>query len=323
MAFKHTLVCDTLAFLGYDVFQNPQEILAAIKNAGYDGADIPGSPEKADPAKLRKIADSLELKIPEVLGAWAYFHAGENRDLAGEDEEARRRGIEYAKKGIDFASALGASFFEVCAAQPPIPQIPFPHLPIKTLRKNFLESLKEICDHAGKRDIAILFEPLNCYEGYPGVLTTLYEAISLIHDLGYENTGIQPDVFHMNVSEGSIPDSLRAAGKLVRHFHLNETNRYALGTGHGEHKLILRTLKEIGFTGHLALYMPLISQEACQPAESGYSGSDSTQGTTSTDKPDLDAILTRQLSYVKDLESRIELQREVYRMGSPYGTVPS
>ena len=83
MGFKYSVVCDTLKWVGYDVFQDPRGVLTAIKHAGYDGADLPGDPARLNASVFRKIVEELGLKVPEVLGAWAYFHAGENRDLAG------------------------------------------------------------------------------------------------------------------------------------------------------------------------------------------------------------------------------------------------
>lgn len=313
MSFKYTVVCDTLKFVGYDVLENPKEILKVIKDAGYDGVDLPGDPENVNAKELRQIADTVGLNLPEVLGAWAYFHGGEDRDLAGEDEEARKRGIRYAKRTIALAVELGAQFFEICAPQPPIPQIPFPKIPIKTLRKNFMESLREICEYATGRGITILLEPLNCYEAYPGVLTTLYDALSLINELGVNNLGVQPDIFHMNIGEGSIPDALRAAGKHIRHVHLNETNHYSLGTGHADYQAILRTLKEVGFDGYLAIYMPFTTQEIFQVSSRGYGGSKPLAGGSVAVRPELRPILEFPLGYMKQIESAIDLQKGVYR----------
>ncbi len=314
MGFKYTVVADTLAFLGYDLNENTEEILQAVKNAGYDGFDVAGDREAIQAGELRRMADSQELEIPEVLGAWAYYHSGENRDLAGGDAEVRSRGIQYAKDSIELAVELGARYFEVCAAQPPIPQIPYPNVSIKTLRANFLEALKEICGYAEERDIEILFEPLNCYEGYPGVLTTLYEATNLIQDLGYANTGIQPDVFHMNVSEGSVPDALREAGTLIKHFHMNETNRYSYGSGHGDHRAIIRTLKEIGFSGYIAIYLPLVSQDVCRLG--GYIAS-AAAGEVA-EPADLSFYLEHQIQYLKQIENQVELQWAIYEKGETF-----
>jgi len=317
MGFKYTVVCDTLKFIGYDVLERPQEILEAIKGAGYDGADLPCDVDRINAKELRHIVDSLGLEVPELLGAWAYFHAGENRDLAGADEEARRRGILYSKKSINLAVEMGAQFFELCAAQPPVPEVPFPKLPIKTLRQNFLGSAREICEYAADRGITILFEPLNLYEAYPGVLTTVHDAIRIIDEIRFSNTGIQPDIFHMNIGEASIPDSLRAAGKYVKHVHVNETNHYALGTGHADFKAIVTTLKEINFTGYLAIYMPLTTREIFLMTSRGYGSSSSLQEGSALTRPDLKTYLERPLKYMKQIESLVELERTIRAENSP------
>ncbi len=313
MPLKYTVVCDTLSFVGYDVLEQPEEILTAIKDAGYDGADLPGAPGRADPKRLRKIVDSVGLDVPEVLGAWAYFHGGEDRDLAGDNEEARQRGIQHAREAIDFAVELGARFFEICAAQPPIYQIPFPKLPIETLRKNFAAAVKEICAYADERGISILLEPLNCYEAYPGVLATTYEAISMIEQFGMENVGIQPDIFHMNVGEASIPDSLRAAGKYVKHVHLNETNHREIGTGHADYKAIIKALKDIHYDGYLAVYMPFTTQEVFNMTGFGYGRSSSEGESEESGRLDLKAYLEHPLKYLKTVEAAIELESRIYR----------
>lgn len=308
MAFKYSVVCDTLRGVGYDVFQNPREVLTAIKTAGYDGADLGGNLERLDPDIVRPIAESLHLQLPEVLGAWAFFHGGENRDLAGLDEHARRTGIEYAKKAIDLTARVGARYFEICAAQPPIPELPFPQAPIPQLRQNFSAACREICEYAAPRGITILFEPLNQYEAYPGVLTSVYDAIRVMDELGYDNLGVQPDVFHMNISEGSTLDALKAAGKRIRVMHMNETNHSWFGTGHGDHAGILRFLKTIGFDGYLSLYMPFVSQEVMQLTRNGYGhAADDKQSAAraTVQRPNLLTTLTRQLSYLKEIESTL------------------
>jgi sugar phosphate isomerase/epimerase len=313
MPFKYAVVCDTLKWSGYNVLEDPQEILTAIKTAGYDGADLPGDPKRMDAQAMRQIVDSLGLEVPELLGAWAYFHAGENRDLAGSDEEARRTGIEYSKRTIDLAVALGAQFFQICAAQPPVYQFPFPELPIKTLRQNFLNATREICEYATERDITILFEPLNPYEAYPGVLTSVYDAIRVIDDLGFDNLGVQPDIYHMNISEASIPETLRAAGKRIKIVHMNETNHYRLGAGHADYKAIIRTLKEIEFDGYISFYMPLNSQEVAQMSAAGYGRSSAAgMGQTTVTRPDLRTVLEEQLQFLKEIERVVDAQRTIY-----------
>ena len=213
MSFKYSLQCDTLEWVGYHVLKEPDVVLRAAKEAGYDGVDLPGNPQAVDAREWRTRVADYGLAIPEVLAAWGYYHAGEERNLASTDPAKRASAVQYAKDVVDLAAGLGASYTELCAAQPAVPQLPFPVEPVAALRDNFRQSIREICAHAAPRGITILLEPLNTYEGLPEVLTTLYEAVNYIDELGLDNLGVQPDVYHMNVEEGSIPDALRHAGK--------------------------------------------------------------------------------------------------------------
>ncbi len=318
MAFRYTVVCDSLGYVGYDVLEEPEIVLRAIKDAGYDGADLPCRPGGMDTKRLRAMLECFDLEVPELLGAWAYHHAKEARSLASADEEERKRGIQYSKQGIDLCVEMGARFFEICAAQAMVPQVPFPRLPIKHLRTLFLDATREVCLYAAERDIAVLFEPLNRYEAYPGLLTTIEEALALIKALGMPNLGLQPDIYHMYVSESSVPDALRLGGKHVRHMHVNETNRRPLGTGHADYKAIVRVLREIGFDGYCAIYLPLVSQELAQLAGRGYGQSGEASAEQLRLRLPLQPILEHSIHYMKEMEHLVDMQRSAYEVGDPY-----
>ena len=304
MSFNYVVNGDTLGFLGHDVLENPQEVLKAIKDAGYAGVDLPGNPERVDAESLRQTVEDLGLVVPEVTGAWAwgYYGPGGDRNLAGPDEEARVMGVAYSKRLIDLAVALGAQFFPACPTQRPIYELPWPKVPSPILRESFLDSLRDLCQYAADRGVTVVIEPLNRYEAWAGVATTIEETLSLIEDLGVDNLGIQPDVFHMNIAESSICGALRTAGQHIKHMHINETNHASLGTGHADFHAIIKTLKDVSFAGYVSVYMPFTTQEAWQR----------------TDKLDLLAYLERTLRYLKEIETAVDLQRSTYDAGAPY-----
>ena len=313
MPFKYTLMCDTLPWVGHNVLEMPDEVLRAAADAGYDGVDLPGDPTRMDGQQWRQRVEKFGLDVPEVLGAWGYYHAGEERNLASPDKDKRQYAVRYANSAVDLAADIGARFVELCAAQPAVPELPFPRQSIRTLRQNFRESIKEVCGHAAERGVTILLEPLNCYEGIPGVLTTVYEAINYVDELRLENLGIQPDVFHMNIEEGSILDAVRAAGTRIKHFHLNETNHCAHGMGHADYTEIFRILKGIGYQGYLATYMPRMTQEIAEstPGNMYHGGNRPQEGDAST-RPNLRDVLDRTLGYLKRVERAVDLSREFY-----------
>ena len=104
----------------------------------------------------------------------------------------------------------------------------------------------------------------------------------------------------MNISESSITDALRAAGKRIRVFHMNETNHYRLGTGHADYKAIIRTLKECSFAGYVTVYAPLISEDVFHKKGQ------------SPDRPDLKTALGEQLRFLKEMESIVDAERTIY-----------
>ena len=315
MSFKYALVADSLAWVGYSIFENTDAVLGAVKEAGYDGIDLPGSPSTMDGAEWKKRVADAGLEVPEVLGAWGYGHAGEVRNLASKEDDVRRYAVQYALDTVDLAADAGARFVEVCAAQPAVPELPFPKDPISVLRENFRQSLREICAHAKERGIKIVMEPLNSYEGFPGVLTTLYEALHYIEDLGLDNLGIQPDVFHMNLEEGSIPDAVRAAAPYIWHFHLNETNHYSHGMGHADYKGIFRILKGIHYDGFLANYCPLTTQEIINAGATGQvygSAGEERGGNDKSVRPDLLEVLSTMVQFQKNTEKAVDLSRVRY-----------
>lgn len=315
MGFKYTVVCDTLLWVGYNVIETPQEVLAAIKDVGYDGVDLPSSPKVMDGKQWRSYAQDVGLDVPELLGAWSYYHAGEDRNLASPDPAIRHQAIQYARDSVDLAAEVGACFSQLCAAQPAVPELPYPKAPIAMLRQHFKESIKEICEHAAGRGIDILLEPLNCYEGIPGVLTTVIEAVNYCEELGLSNLGVQPDIYHMNISESSVIAALYRAGRHIKHLHVNETNHMMHGTGHANYIEIVRALKAIGYDGYLAFYLPQTTQQIFQSTPGiGYGQSGEQERGQAVVKESLRHYLAQPLRLLKEIEQAVDRERSQYEV---------
>ena len=62
----------------------------------------------------------------------------------------------------------------------------------------------------------------------------------------------------------------------------------------------MQTLKEIGFSGYMTVYMPLMTRELFNMAFRGMVD----EGTT-PEKPDLDRLLTETIGYMKSVEAEI------------------
>ena len=296
MAYKYSVAALTLGFLGYNACDETEEVFKAVTEAGYDGIDLFDFAEKRDVERIKRAAASTGLKIPEVMGNWG----GPDKDLACEDAGVRRKAIQYGKEVIEMCVELGSGTLGYCLPQPTPAEACFTVLPIEVLKKNLVNSLKEICSYAADRGINVAIEPLNCYESYPCLMNTISETMSVIKELDCDNIGLQPDVFHMNVGEGSILDALRSAGKCVKHIHMNETNHFSFGAGHADLKGIYRTLKEIEFSGYITVYMPLVSRELFNLTFRGI-----TDGAGKLSNNELKSYLSGAIDYLKKVELSI------------------
>lgn len=111
----------------------------------------------------------------------------------------------------------------------------------------FVDTTRRICEVAARLDVTIILEPINRYEINFG--NTLDEVAALVGKVGFPNLGLMPDVFHMNIDEAKIGDSLVEHGPLIRYIHLADSNRLAPGQGHLDFEEVFWALKRIRFDG--------------------------------------------------------------------------
>lgn len=199
------------------------------------------------------MAESLGLKVPAIVGAWALWHAGEERDLASPNEEIRQTGVRYALKCIDLAATFDPPPLYEIVACPAQSEYPKTKVPYQVLFDQYARSAETIAKHAAQRGVNIIIEPVNRFEAYAGFMNSIPEVLALIDKVAMDNVYALADFFHVNMEDGPITDTLRAAGDRLAHIHLADSNRQAPGTGHIDFLDVIRTLNDIGFTGYMAV----------------------------------------------------------------------
>ena len=258
MDLKYSVVLNTLntGDAGCSIWEHPNEMLETIAAAGYDGVDMDGEPDRIDRDRFNEVRDlafSMGLKVPALLGAWAPWHCGEERDLCSPDEAVRTRGVAYARRAVDLAAEFEEPpLFQLCAC-PIENEYPLSAIPIDTLRSQFVRSAAEIAEYASSKRVNIAIEPVNKFEAHAGFLNAIPEAMSVIDEIDADNLGVQADFYHMNMADGNFVETLKLMEGKLLHIHLAESNRYLLGSGHLDFAGIVRTLKEMNFTGYLSM----------------------------------------------------------------------
>lgn len=112
------------------------------------------------------------------------------------------------------------------------------------------EALEDLGETAQKEGGELLFEPLNRYE--TNVLNCLADTVEFLDGLQTKKIKILADLFHMNIEEADLPQSVRTAGSRLGHIHFADSNRRAIGFGHLPMSSIMCALREIGYHGYLS-----------------------------------------------------------------------
>lgn len=116
------------------------------------------------------------------------------------------------------------------------------------------------------QNIVLAVEPLGPEE--TSFLTTAESTIRLIRDIGSEHVGLILDVKAMSTELISIPQIIEQSQGCLKHFHANDPNRQGPGMGAVDFVPILKSLKQIGYTGWVSVevfdYSPGIDRIASQ-----------------------------------------------------------
>ncbi len=278
---------------GGDDWKQPEIIFEAVADAGYGGVDFDVEPDRIESEYFYRVAEmakSYGLEIPSLIGAWGIWHAGEERDLASSDPEIRQFAVRYAHRSIDLAAGLDQPPIFDFAAVTSDPTYPVTKVAPEVLRRNFVESTREIAAYAADKNVPVAVEPINRFEGYAGFLNSIPDALSIVKEIGDPNLGVVADLFHVNIEDSSVPEALRLAGEHLSTVHLTESNRQILGTGHIDYTQVVRALDAIGYDGWMEV-------KAAPPL------------------PDWKTVAVESLTYMRQIERTAILQAQLSGAG--------
>lgn len=209
---------------------------------GFDAIEIfPRSVRELDPSRLKKILSRNKLTLA-AMGSGAGWVVEKLR-LTDISPAVREKAVQFIREVIDFAAEFGAPAI-VGSMQGRIE----PGVDRAQALTWLKEALRELSAAARARKTVLLFEPLNRYE--TNVLNTVAETIALLEPI--DNVKILCDLFHMNIEEVHVAQSLESAGARLGHFHLADSNRRAAGLGHIDYAPIAAALKRMKYRGYVS-----------------------------------------------------------------------
>ena len=94
----------------------------------------------------------------------------------------------------------------------------------------WLDGLREATDHAEKVGGSLLVEAINRYEN--SISVTVADAVGFARQMDSPAVRAMGDVFHMNIEEVDLGQSLVDAGDMLAYVHLADSQRLEPGKGH-------------------------------------------------------------------------------------------
>ncbi|MGV8879692.1 MAG: TIM barrel protein [Sphingobacteriaceae bacterium] len=234
-----------------------QDLEAGMKKAavlGFDAVELfTASADAIDVSLVKQLSAMFKMPVCAVgTGAGKVIHG---LTLTDPDAGIRSKAIAFIQDMIAFGAALqapaiigsmqGSTIAGVSRAQS-----------LQWLG----EALHILAQTAESLSVPLIYEPLNRYE--TNLFNRFTETVDFIETLDTNNIKLLADLFHMNIEEQSIPETILKYGRYIGHIHFADSNRQAIGLGHTDIQPIAAALKTIGYQGGIsAEIFPLPDQD--------------------------------------------------------------
>jgi len=223
------------------VWRGFEDSIAKAADLGYQGVELAvGEAGDVDADQLSGWLDRRGLSVSCISTGQVFAVGG--LYFTHPDPEARAKVVDVFAGLIDLASDFGG-LINVGRTRGFIGEGQSP----TEAEALFIETAREICDQAAEQNVTIIIEPVNRYE--INFVNNLDEGAELLAKVERPNLGLMPDVFHMNIEDAHVGQSLARHGDLVKYIHLADSNRLAPGEGHLDFDDVFDGLARGGFDG--------------------------------------------------------------------------
>lgn len=117
------------------------------------------------------------------------------------------------------------------------------------------KTLCRVAELAEKHDVVYNFEQLNTktdHAGYP--FPHVEDVVHLLEAVGSPRIRLLCDVYHVQIEQGNVIQTIRDYAKLVGHVHVADVpGRHEPGTGEINYPVVAETLRDVGYEGVVGL----------------------------------------------------------------------
>ena len=197
-------------------------------SAGFDGIELRGTED------WRERLDELRA-VREQGVVFSSVCLISDRFIGDFDADRRREAVEHMKHLLSGIAELGGTG----AVTPAAYGLASRRLPPFEVPRT------------EKEDRRVLLEPLNRYEDH--MLNRVEQAAELCEAVGRPSVKVMGDLFHMNIEEDDLGETIKQADDYLAHVHLADSNRVQPGAGHTNFAGAFEALRSVGFEGYMAM----------------------------------------------------------------------
>jgi sugar phosphate isomerase/epimerase len=216
------------------------------RDYGFDGIEIGGRGLKGSLTEYKELAHEFGLPVTSICLGW-------DGCLLDADPKERDKAVAGMIELLQLGDQLGGAHLIV----PPIfgpPRIADLR-PLKSAveleTELLIALLRKIAAEVAGVKSKLLLEPLNRYEMH--LMNRVEEGVHIAREVGSPNVSVMADLFHMNIEEADLQQTLRQNAGRFHHVHLADSNRKLPGQGHMPYPELFRTLREVQYDGAAAL----------------------------------------------------------------------
>ncbi len=231
-------------------------LVEAIKRMaafGYDGVEIWGGRphaycddmDDAHVKETRKVLDDTGIAISNFIPAQFRYPS----NPAAPDEKIRTGSVDYLKKSMDAAAALGSPYVSLC------PGFSMYGQTVEEGWDAMIGSFNQLLAHARGMDLTLILEPANRMES--DLVVTVDDGLKAVREVDGE-MGLLVDIGHLFVNKEPLADAIAKVQSYPHHFHIDDNNGNAdehmvPGDGKIQYDVFLNELKGSGYGGFLAV----------------------------------------------------------------------
>lgn len=158
------------------------------------------------------------------------------------DPERKKEFEEGVAVALEYADILNCSRLTCLAGMAPAGISDF------EARSTLTENLAFAAPLLGNEGITLLLEPINTID-IPGFwLNSTHEAISVINEVKQANLLLQYDIYHMQIMEGNLMNTIKDNIDVIGHFQLADNpGRNEPGTGEINYDYLLKSIDDLGY----------------------------------------------------------------------------